>query len=73
MEIHQPVFKKPVSTVNHDEPLAKLPVGSGNAPARAEVVHSRSTAAAKVGGLTPSTTKRSAAVLDGSTLKRKPW
>jgi hypothetical protein len=73
LEIHPPAFKKTVIAVNHYEPHAKLPVGSGNAPARAEVVHGRSTAAATVGGLTPSTAKRSAAVLDGAALKRKPW
>jgi hypothetical protein len=58
---------------HHDAPLAKLPIGSGNAPARAEVVHARSTATATVGGLAASTTKKSAAVLDGAAMKRKPW
>jgi hypothetical protein len=73
MELHPPAFKKTATAANHYEPPVKLPVGSGNAPARAQVVHVRSTAAAVVGGLTPGTAKRSAATLDGTALKRKPW
>jgi hypothetical protein len=68
---HQGLIKNKVE--NHVEPPAKPPLGSGNAPARAQVVHVRSAAPGTLGGPMASTAKTSTAVLDGAAFKRKTW
>jgi hypothetical protein len=81
-EIHQPTFKKAPAAANqglmmnkiakHYEEPARLPIGSGTAPALPGVVHGRSTGAATLGGIMASSAKNSAGVIDGAVLKRKP-
>jgi hypothetical protein len=81
-ELHQPGLKKAATAANgglminrtgnqHGQP-ARLPGGSGAAASGTGVVRSRKAGAAGIGGITTSSARNSAAVLNGTGIKRKP-
>ncbi len=83
MEPHQPELKKTAKpakeellkskTENHPEQLAKLAADKGVTLPTSGNVRSRSTSTAVVGGAAAGNSKQSAAAVNGSDLKRKPW
>jgi hypothetical protein len=81
-ELHQPGLKKAGTganagwmnnrTGNHHEQPARLAVGSGGTELLPGVVRSGNAGAMTIGGVTTFSAKRSAAALNGTTIKRKP-
>jgi hypothetical protein len=81
-ELHQPGLKKAATAANdalmknrianHREQPAKLPVGSGTTASLPGVVRSRSASTAVVGGAAATNAKHSAAVVNGTDMRRKP-
>ena len=81
-ESHRPAVKKAITAANqpfivnkpttYKAPPDKLPAGRETVPPLARVVPRRTAGVASLGGLNASTTKNSAAALNGTALKRKP-
>jgi hypothetical protein len=79
---HQPGLNQPViaakdgwmmnKTGKPREPLARLPVGGGATALSPVVVHGRVPAPVIIGGLAASSAKNSAAVINGTGMRRKP-
>ena len=80
--LHQPGVKKAGAAANygltinrpgiHREQSAKWPVGSGTTAPTSGIVRSRSAGTAVISGVTSSSARKSAAALNGNTIKGRP-